>query len=139
MVLTIPSRRLDFASAGHPAAILFRPSTGELCELDAVGWPLGLEPENTIEENTVTLMVGDVIVAFTDGVIDATNPAGEPFGRERLEQILRENHQLPASELAELVKRSALQFCAEAAQFDDLTLVVIRATELAEQAASSPF
>jgi serine phosphatase RsbU (regulator of sigma subunit) len=130
MVLTVPSRRLDFASAGHPPAILYRSSTGELCELDALGWPLGLEPENAIEENTVTLTAGDVVVAFTDGVIDATNPAGDSFGRERLEQLLRDNHQLSASDLAQHVKRSILQFCAEADQFDDLTLVIIRATEL---------
>jgi serine phosphatase RsbU (regulator of sigma subunit) len=129
MVLTVPSRRLDYASAGHPPAILYRPSTGELTELDAVGWPLGLEPENAIEEGTVTLMPGDVVVGFTDGVVDATNPSGEPFGRERLEKVLRENHQLGAHELTQLVKRNVLEFCAEAAQFDDLTLVVIRAVE----------
>jgi sigma-B regulation protein RsbU (phosphoserine phosphatase) len=130
MVLTAPSRRLDFASAGHPPAILYRAATGELSALDAVGWPLGLEPENAIEENTVTLAVGDVVVAFTDGVIDATDPSGEPFGRERLESLLRNNHQLCAADFAQLVKRSVLQFCAEASQFDDLTLVVIRAAEI---------
>jgi serine phosphatase RsbU (regulator of sigma subunit) len=126
MILTVPSRRLDFASAGHPSAILYRPATGETSELDAVGWPLGLEPENTIEEGTVTLATGDVVVAFTDGVIDATNAKGEAFGRERLEQLVRDHHRLHANDLAQLVKRSVLEFCADSAPFDDLTLVVIR-------------
>jgi sigma-B regulation protein RsbU (phosphoserine phosphatase) len=129
MILTVPSRRLDYAAAGHPSAILFRSSTGQMSELDAVGWPLGVEPENAIEEGTIALMTGDIVVAFTDGVIDATNPAGEPFGRARLEQLVRENHRLNAGELTQLVKTRVLNFCAGAAPFDDLTLVVIRATE----------
>lgn len=129
MVLTIPSRRLDFASAGHPSAIMYRPSTGEMTGLDAVGWPLGLEPENAIEEATITLVPGDIVVAFTDGVIDATNQASEQFGRERLEQLVRDHCELSAGELSQLVKRIVLDFCGDSAQFDDLTLLVIRATE----------
>jgi sigma-B regulation protein RsbU (phosphoserine phosphatase) len=129
MVLTVPSRRLDFASAGHPSAIFYRPSTGEMAELNTTGWPLGLEPENAIGEGTVTLVAGDVVVGFTDGVIDATNPQGEQFGRSRLEQIVRENHSLCASELTLHIKQEVLNFCAEAAQFDDLTLLVIHVTD----------
>ena len=117
------------ASAGHPAAILYRPATGEMAELDSNGRPLGLELENPIESEETNLMVGDVVVAFTDGVLDATNPAGESFGRLRLEQLVRENCTLPAAGLAKLIEQTVLEHCGTSAQFDDLTVLVIRSVE----------
>ena len=108
---------------------MIRPSTGEMAELDTGGRPLGLEPENPVEDGSATLMIGDVVVAFTDGVLDATNPADEPFGRSRLEQLVRENHLLPAAELARLVEQTVQHYRGTAAQFDDLTLFVIRSIE----------
>jgi sigma-B regulation protein RsbU (phosphoserine phosphatase) len=108
---------------------LYRSATREILELESIGMPLGVEPENTIDEGTCTLAVGDVVVAFTDGVLDAVSPSGERFGRSRLEQLIREHHQLPSAELAGLVQRSVFEFCAGVPQFDDLTLVVIRAID----------
>lgn len=129
MLLSVPSRRLNYASAGHPPAVLYRPTTGEIAHLDTMGRPLGLEPENPIESDETNLMIGDVVIAFTDGVLDATNPAGEPFGRSRLEQLVRDNHTLPAAELGKLIERTVLEHCGTSAQFDDLTLLVIRSVE----------
>ena len=133
MILSVPSRRLNYASAGHPPAILYRPATGEMATLDSHGRPLGLEPENPIESDETNLMIGDVVVAFTDGVLDATNTASgsgdKPFGRARLEQLVRENCGLPAAELAKLIERTVLEYCGTSAQFDDLTLLVIRSVE----------
>ena len=137
MILSVPSRRLDFASAGHPAAILYRPATGEMAELDTSGRPLGLDDENPIESGDTTLMLGDVIVAFTDGVLDAVNPAGEPFGRQRLEQLIRENHTMGAADLAQLIRDTVLRYCDGSAQFDDLTLLVIRAVDSEPPAATN--
>jgi serine phosphatase RsbU (regulator of sigma subunit) len=129
MLLSVPSRRLNYASAGHPPAVLYRPTTGEMAGLDTMGRPLGLDSENPIESEETNLMIGDVVVAFTDGVLDATNPAGEPFGRLRLEQLVRDNHSVPAAELARLIERAVLEYCGTSAQFDDLTLLVIRSVE----------
>jgi serine phosphatase RsbU (regulator of sigma subunit) len=129
MLLSVPSRRLNFASAGHPPAVLYRPSTGEVTELDTMGRPLGLDDENPIESEETNLVIGDVVIAFTDGVLDATNPAGEPFGRSRLEQIVRDNHALSAAELTKLIERAVLEHCGTSDQFDDLTLLVIRSVE----------
>ncbi len=129
MILSVPSRRLDYASAGHPPAILYRPATREMMALDSAGRPLGLDLENPIESGDATLMVGDVLVAFTDGVLDASNPAGEQFGRARLEQTVRDHANLGAAELALCIKQEVLAFCDSAAQFDDLTVLVVRAIE----------
>lgn len=128
-VLTVPSGRLQFASAGHPAAILYRSSTGVLAALDTRGRPLGVEPENPIEQDEITLVPGDVMVAFTDGALDAMNPAGEPFGRARLEHLVREHHAQPAAELAARIQQSVQEYCATGQQFDDFTLLVLRALE----------
>jgi serine phosphatase RsbU (regulator of sigma subunit) len=129
-VLTVPSGRLQFASAGHPAAILYRAATGELAALDTSGRPLGLDPENPIEQDEVTLAAGDVVVAFTDGALDAMDPSGEPFGRARLEHLVREHHTHPAAEIAVRIQQGVQDFCATTQQFDDFTLLVLRAVPL---------
>ena len=137
-ILSVPSRRLDFALAGHPAPIWYRPANDELRTLDTDGRPLGLEAENPIDQGEAYLEPGDVVVAFTDGVLDAANAAGEPFGRERLDQLVRELHAQPAAELARLIQERVLDFSAGAAQFDDLTLLIVRSVERAEPDEAPP-
>jgi serine phosphatase RsbU (regulator of sigma subunit) len=137
-ILSVPSRRLDFASAGHPAPIWYRHSAGELESLDTDGRPLGLELENPIGQGEAYLEPGDVIVAFTDGVLDAANAANERFGRDRLEQLVREFHAEPAAELARRIQDCILEFSGGTAQFDDLTLLVLKSIAFAESDESAP-
>ncbi len=135
-ILSVPSRRLDFASAGHPAAIWWHAATGELSALDCDGRPLGLELDNPIGQGEAQLDVGDVVVAFTDGVLDAANAAGDPFGRERVERLVRELGDRPAAEIAQTIEQRIREFCGPVDQFDDLTVLVIRSVPRDEPAES---
>jgi serine phosphatase RsbU (regulator of sigma subunit) len=128
-ILTVPGRRLDFACAGHPAPIWYRPAIDQLDRLDTAGWPLGLELDNPITQGEINLAPGDVVVAFTDGVLDAATLENKPFGRERLEQLVRAHHTLCAAALARLVQQQVLAWCSPRDQFDDLTVLVIRTLE----------
>ena len=77
------------ASAGHPPPRLKRCSDGSLALLDGHhGLPLGIMADEEYPEGRVELVPGDQIVFYTDGVTEAENPAGEPFGLKRLDQVL---------------------------------------------------
>jgi serine phosphatase RsbU (regulator of sigma subunit) len=77
----------------------------------------------------VRLEPGDAMVLCTDGVVEANSAAGEQFGWERLQQTLAAGSSR-ASELAARLERDLRAHVGEAAQNDDLTLVVFGAIEV---------
>jgi sigma-B regulation protein RsbU (phosphoserine phosphatase) len=86
---------------------------------------LGLFPETEFQEAAIDLRPGDLLVAFTDGVTDALNPAGEEFGEERLKEVLRAAFGAPADAVAAMLGNTMRNWIGSAEQFDDLTFVVV--------------
>ena len=123
-VLDPEARRLSYASAGHPHAFRI-PRSGPPERLEATAPPLGLSAMGTIQRRLVEWTPGsDLLALWTDGLVDARNEAGEPFGEQRLLDCLSAHR----SEPAESIVRAAL---AEAESFggdpiDDRTLLVMR-------------
>jgi sigma-B regulation protein RsbU (phosphoserine phosphatase) len=123
-VLDPESRRLSYANAGHPHA--FRvPRVGEPERLEATAPPLGLATAGNIQRRQVPWSVGtDLLVLWTDGLVDARNDDGEPFGEHRLlANVCARREDAP-----EVIVKSVLE---EAEAFgshpiDDRTLLVLR-------------
>jgi sigma-B regulation protein RsbU (phosphoserine phosphatase) len=82
--------------------------------------------ERLLEEVTQPLGAGDVILLFTDGVTEAMNAAGDPFGEERLAVLVAEHGDLPFEELRERILREIRSFVGETALHDDLTFVLLQ-------------
>ncbi len=115
-----------FALAGQPAPLLRRP-TGEVVELAAPRHrlPLGALREGQWDLREATLEVGDTLLFYSDGLTDARGRSGEPFGEERLAQLLAETAGSPAATVAHL--RSAVaSYTAGAEAYDDITLVAVQ-------------
>ena len=119
-------RALRYVNAGHNPPYLLRAATGRIEELSAGGTIIGMFPGAGYEEAVVALCPGDVLLAFTDGVTEALNPAGEEFGESRLQQLLRELRHLPAEEMAARLTRGLKEWMGEASQYDDLTFVLVK-------------
>jgi len=88
--------------------------------------------ETLLEEVTQPLGVGDVVLLFTDGVTEAMNEAGEPFGEERLAALVEEHGDLPFEELRERILREIHAFVGSASLHDDLTLVLLKVDPISE-------
>jgi sigma-B regulation protein RsbU (phosphoserine phosphatase) len=69
---------------------------------------------------------GDHLVLFTDGVVEALNPAEEEFGMERLTELLQKNTQSSASKIMLQIQEAVLSFSAHAPQHDDITVMVLQ-------------
>jgi sigma-B regulation protein RsbU (phosphoserine phosphatase) len=112
-------------NAGHPSPLLCRLS-GELAEVTprtVSGLPIGVLEESTYTAREVTLAPGDAIVLFSDGVTDAMNGEGKPFGANRLAELLREGNGSPRS-LGPRIVEAVHQHAAGCAHpHDDVTLV----------------
>jgi sigma-B regulation protein RsbU (phosphoserine phosphatase) len=81
------ARRLVYSNAGHNPPLLVR-GDGSIVRLSAGGMVLGAFEEASYEEREVTLSAGDRLVLYTDGITEAENGSGEPFGEERLERAV---------------------------------------------------
>ncbi|GAK53818.1 conserved hypothetical membrane protein, SpoIIE and 5TMR of 5TMR-LYT family [Candidatus Moduliflexus flocculans] len=120
-------RILRYVSAGHNPPILFRSATGEVELLEAEGIALGVIDEIELEEKTVTVEPGDVIVMYTDGVTESINTQEEEFGEARLIEEIKQHHALPAQELMSRITNDILaEFTQGEPQFDDFTMMVVK-------------
>jgi sigma-B regulation protein RsbU (phosphoserine phosphatase) len=115
---------LTYSNGGHNAPVLL---TGDnVRRLEAGGVVLGLFEHASYEEETLSLTPGDVIIAFSDGLSEALNEAGEEFTDERLLASIAAHRSEPPQELLDSVVAEVRAFCGGATQSDDMTIVIVR-------------
>lgn len=123
-VVNPPERVLQYANAGHPHA--FRvPESGPPERLEASAPPLGLVEGGSVSgAHTVWRSGDDLLVLFSDGITEARNAAGEPFGEQRVLEIVTRQRSRPSQEIVEAVFAQLDRFAVGDA--DDRTLVVFK-------------
>ncbi len=120
-------RKLSYVNAGHNHPIVLR-QDGSLQWLEAGGAPIGMFPDSEYKECLIELEAGDVVLAYTDGVIEAVNPSGEEWGVQGLlnaSAASHTGHARNAEELVQLIFQSMDNFTG-GPQTDDATLAVVR-------------
>jgi serine phosphatase RsbU (regulator of sigma subunit) len=125
--LDLATRRLALANAGQLAP-LRRRAGGQIEYLEPPGdtLPLGIQPDTPYDTLELALEPGDLLLFYTDGIVEAQNFQHELFGFERLEQLLREHGDLPPDNLIDLVIRAIELFTGSAPQHDDMTIMALR-------------
>lgn len=121
---TDDTRRLRFANCGHLPPYLFH-ADGTIEPLMPTGAVIGLFDAWSVQIGERELKPGDTLVIYTDGVTEATNPALEEFGSERLQTVVAANREHSPAILADDISRAVREF-SEGHQSDDVTVVVAR-------------
>lgn len=119
---------LAYANAGHNPPLLGRGSEAEPVELDADGAAIGFLDEVAFEQRSDALAVGDVLLLYTDGVVEAPGVDGSQFGEQRLAELVRELGG-GAERLVQAVVAAVGDHTGGGAQHDDVTVVALRRTE----------
>jgi sigma-B regulation protein RsbU (phosphoserine phosphatase) len=123
------SGKLAFCSAGHPAPYLLSPRTGVTALAGAPGKPLGIRATHVYESATCSLVPGDGLFLFTDGITEAMDAAGALFSEERLEAALAPLAGAAPRPVVDAVLASVRAFAAGAAQSDDIAAMALRRFE----------
>ena len=126
-ILDPTSGHLVYANAGHDLPYLHR--NGDAEELRARGMPLGLMPGMGYEEKETVLHSGQTALLYSDGLVEAHDPAGEMFGFPRLKALIAEHGEKRS--LGELLLEELYSFTGERwEQEDDITLLTLRCSAL---------
>jgi phosphoserine phosphatase RsbU/P len=121
------TRTLRYANAGHNPPVVLR-HNGAVHLLEPSGAPVGMLPDSNYQECVLQLNPGDLVIAYTDGVIEATNPGHEEWGVQGLLKATatwEPQCSESAEDLVQLIFNSLDDF-SQGYQTDDATLAVLR-------------
>ena len=119
------SGRMRYANAGHNPALLVH-ATGGVERLAATGLPLGLLPAVSYTARETHLAPGDLLLLYTDGIVEATNPEDEEYGLDRLIEACLRHRGGSLKELAHALEADLEAFVRGVPFADDRTLVLAR-------------
>jgi len=122
------NRTLQLANAGsvQPVFCSQGPDGLVVKTIEVEGFPLGLFPDAEYEEFTYSTQPGDMIVFFSDGIVDAENADHEMFGTDRLAEVLGAVPCADAESMVDAILKAVAEFQSGTAHFDDETVVVLR-------------
>lgn len=122
------SRALNYVNAGHNPPIVLRRNDDQyvLVRLKPQCVPVGLIEDSTFTSTTFQLEIDDVLIAYTDGVTESENSAGEAFGDKRLARALGERCSQDPHEILQHIVDEVLAHCGGYPPTDDITLLVMR-------------
>lgn len=112
--------------AGHNPGLLYDLGTKDFFELTGEGTPLGLWEDVQFPQSSVSISPDQIIVLFSDGVIEARNPQGKYFGKDGLKDVIRKFADISAKMLVFSILDAVTEFRAESEQEDDMTIMVIK-------------
>jgi sigma-B regulation protein RsbU (phosphoserine phosphatase) len=115
---------IELCNAGHCPPLVVR--GGEVAEVDATGYPVGIFDNSPYQVRRVELSPGDTLFLYSDGLTEATDGDGRQYGADRLARLLEANHRLAPALLAAACLKDVAAHQNSAPQRDDLTIMVVR-------------
>lgn len=120
---------LQYSNAAHHPAMIYRAAAGSVEQLDTDGLPIGIEREARYSQRETRLANGDIIMMYTDGVVEAMDSRGRQYEDERLKSIFVDNASLEAEDLLKVIRTDIDAFVGNAKQHDDQTLMLMKMGE----------
>lgn len=118
------AQALTYTNAGHLPPMLMRGGTFE--KLEPNGTIVGAFPAAKYGEATVRIEPGDILVAYTDGIVEPENTYGEMFGEERFQEVLTKYARADSAEMMARVMEAVVQWTGSSELQDDMTMLVAR-------------
>ncbi len=127
-IVDLSQNILYYSNAGQTMPLLYRNGQVNFLPQSDNGdrFPLGIRPHVKFEQMQIALQRGDLLVFYTDGIVDMMNGRAEPFGFERMQQSIQTHALAPLEELPRRLIADAESHTGTREHIDDLTLVVLR-------------
>ena len=123
-LLDLSKNRLIYSSAGHePPMLLGKEKTHQLIEGDLL---MGIDKEKVYGENIIEIRPDDILLMFTDGIVETLNSMNEEFSRKNLVKVVEEHRSLSSSEMVQKFLSSLKDFLKGTPLTDEFTLALAK-------------
>jgi len=126
IIIDLKDRTMSFSNAGHNFPYHYRANTKQLDMLESNACLLGVLEDQEYETGQSEWAEGDILVLYSDGIVEAQNKKQEDFGDEKLRQLVMDNVSLSHAQLRKAILKEVDAFCQGVIQVDDMTLMVIK-------------
>lgn len=123
-VIDPKSLRLTYCNAGHDPPMLLR--NGKIHQLDTGGMIVGVQSDLEYEKGLFDTARGDMILFYTDGLVDSFNDKGQKFGRKRIVEAFTNTHNMSATDAINHILWQVRKFTGPRQGVDDTTLIVLK-------------
>ncbi|MBQ3800712.1 MAG: PP2C family protein-serine/threonine phosphatase, partial [Treponema sp.] len=120
------TKEIQFSVGGSIPVYRYDSEAGSFSQISVNDEPIGVEKATEYKDYVQKLNSGDIIVAYTDGVVETLNEGGQPYSSESLLKLIGANHDKSSKDLTKLVKDDIKKFSGSAAQHDDETLLLFK-------------
>ena len=119
-------RKIQLSTGGSIPVMRFNAAKGELENISIMSEPIGVEKSKSYKDIEFTANRGDILITYTDGLVESLNSQGKPYNISNIETIIKANSALSGREIANLVKSDVKKFIGTAMLHDDQTLLVVK-------------
>ncbi|NLM01320.1 MAG: SpoIIE family protein phosphatase [Treponema sp.] len=119
-------KKIQFSTAGTTPILLFDSKNGKMRKLSKGSEPIGVEKATSYADYEMSLKSGDIIVTYTDGLVEALDSTGKQYTAQRLIDVVTKNYKMSGKDIAKAVKTDISSFSGQTHQHDDQTLLVIK-------------
>jgi len=129
-ILNPADSTFKFSRAGHNPLLFYNSETEKIEEYVPEGIGVGMTGDELfrkhISESTIKMKSGDMIVLFTDGIVEATSHQETFYGDERLHKMIKINKNLSAKKIIKKLMDDLKNFGQSSSQHDDMTILIIK-------------
>ncbi|MCI6480690.1 MAG: SpoIIE family protein phosphatase [Spirochaetia bacterium] len=122
----IENSTIQFSVGGTIPIYLYKKSTGEISKISNITEPIGVEKSSVYTDDQCTVETDDIVISYTDGIVETTNINGEQYSKNRLLEVVKKNAHLSGKEIANKIRSELEAFSGEQFQHDDQTLLVLK-------------
>ncbi len=119
-------KMVQIATGGTIPILVYHAATQQFEKISDMSDPVGVEKKTVYQDKNFALQTDDIIISYTDGVIEAPNNCGTQYSKDRLLEVIIKNKHLSGKEIAEAVKSDIIKFTGIDTQHDDQTLLIIK-------------
>jgi len=124
------ARTATYSAAGHPPLMRWRKRDGTFTPIESNGLLFGINAASEYPVCNFPLVSGDRFLLYTDGVTEPENQDGQPFGEDRLKQIMRDNQSRSVAEFCQILPAEIRAWQpSSVAQQDDITVILVDVLE----------
>ena len=119
-------RKVQLSTGGSVPVMRYNVAKGAVEKVSVTCEPIGIEKTTSYKDIEFTASQGDIIIMYTDGLVEALNAQGQQYSLASLTNIIKANAKLPGKDIANLVKTDVKKFIGNEALRDDQTLLVLK-------------